>query len=106
MRLRYIDLTKGFAIILMLWGHTMTSVNGIHIWIYSFHMPIFFIMCGILIRIKEEKIRGGTSIRKCNNSTTIHSRNSLFHFWSGAGRFLFDFEYFGTSTDIFGVTFI
>lgn len=59
MRLRYIDLTKGFAIILMLWGHTMTSVNGIHIWIYSFHMPIFFIMCGILIRIKEEKIREG-----------------------------------------------
>ena len=57
MRLRYIDLTKGFAIILMLWGHTMTLVNSIHIWIYSFHMPIFFIICGILIRIKEEKIR-------------------------------------------------
>lgn len=57
MRLRYIDLTKGLAIFLMLWGHTMTSVNSVHIWIYSFHMPIFFIICGILIRIKEEKIR-------------------------------------------------
>lgn len=58
MRLRYIDLTKGFAIILMLWGHTMTSVNSIHIWIYSFHMPIFFIICGILIRIMEDKNKG------------------------------------------------
>lgn len=58
MRLKYIDLTKGFAIILMLWGHTMTSVDRIHIWIYSFHMPIFFIMCGILIGIKEEKNKG------------------------------------------------
>lgn len=58
MRLRYIDLTKGLAIFLMLWGHSMTSVNSVHIWIYSFHMPIFFIICGILIRIKEEKNKG------------------------------------------------
>lgn len=55
MRLRYIDLTKGFAIVLMLWGHTMTMVNKIHIWIYSFHMPIFFIICGILIYMKESQ---------------------------------------------------
>lgn len=58
MRIRYIDLTKGFAIILMLWGHTMTSVDEIHVWIYSFHMPIFFIICGILIKIKKEKDKG------------------------------------------------
>lgn len=58
MRLRYIDLTKGLAIFLMLWGHTMTSVNSVHIWIYSFHMPIFFIICGILLRLKEEENNG------------------------------------------------
>lgn len=58
MRLKYIDLTKGFAIILMLLGHTMTIVNKVHIWIYSFHMPIFFIICGILIYMKESSDKG------------------------------------------------
>lgn len=49
MRLRYIDYTKGFAIILMLFGHTMIEINFVHLWIYSFHMPLFFIVDGILI---------------------------------------------------------
>ena len=31
MRLRYIDYTKGLAIILMLFGHTMTKINFVHI---------------------------------------------------------------------------
>ena len=44
MRLRYIDFTKGLAIILMIFGHTMSKINCLHIWIYSFHMPIFFII--------------------------------------------------------------
>lgn len=53
-RLRYIDLAKGCAIILMLFAHTMTEINYLHIWIYSFHMPIFFIICGILIYEKQK----------------------------------------------------
>ena len=55
MRLKYLDLTKGFAIILMIFGHALVKINGIHIWIYSFHMPIFFIICGIIISLKEEQ---------------------------------------------------
>lgn len=54
MRIQYIDFTKGFAIILMLLGHTIPTINCIHIWIYSFHMPLFFIICGILINEKEK----------------------------------------------------
>lgn len=58
MRIKYIDYTKGLAILLMLFGHTMTETNDIHRWIYSFHMPIFFIVCGILTynkkRLKKE----------------------------------------------------
>lgn len=64
MRLRYIDYTKGFAIILMLFGHTMTAINSVHIWIYSFHMPIFFIICGILMHRKEAQRKIGDSVRK------------------------------------------
>lgn len=53
MRVKYIDYTKGLAILLMLFGHTMIQVNEIHKWIYSFHMPIFFIICGSLMYIKR-----------------------------------------------------
>ena len=62
MRLRYIDYTKGLAIILMLFGHTMTAINFAHVWIYSFHMPIFFIICGILMYRKETRRESGDSV--------------------------------------------
>lgn len=41
MRKRYLDLTKGFAIIAMILGHAMSEINAVHVWIYSFHMPFF-----------------------------------------------------------------
>lgn len=63
MRIKYIDYTKGFAILLMLFGHTMTQINDIHRWIYSFHMPIFFIICGILIH-KKRRLKKETRIWK------------------------------------------
>lgn len=56
MRLHYVDYTKGFAIILMLFGHTMATANNVHTWIYSFHMPVFFIICGFLMHEKEYQI--------------------------------------------------
>ena len=55
MRVKYIDYTKGLAILLMLFGHTITQVNKIHKWIYSFHMPIFFIICGSLMYINIKR---------------------------------------------------
>lgn len=46
-RLEYIDRNKGLAILLMVFAHTAPGeiCNTI---IFSFHMPIFFIICGIL----------------------------------------------------------
>ena len=63
MRVRYLDLTKGFAIILMIYAHTMSTVNCVHIWIYSFHMPIFFMVCGILLYKKRHKLRTAEEIK-------------------------------------------
>lgn len=54
MRKSYLDDSKGLAIILMVFGHTMVSHNFVHQWIFSFHMPMFFIVGGILIGSKEE----------------------------------------------------
>ena len=56
-RLDYIDMAKGFAIALMVFGHTFSTYQNtpIMVWIYSFHMPLFFLTTGVLYGIKEEK---------------------------------------------------
>lgn len=40
-----IDILKGEGILLMILGHTLVCPN-IKIWIYGFHMPLFFILSG------------------------------------------------------------
>lgn len=49
-RLDYIDSLKGFGIMLVILGHIYSLNNGIRTWIYSFHMPLFFIISGILFK--------------------------------------------------------
>lgn len=51
-RLDYIDLSKGFAIILVVLGHIYKD-NYIRTWLYSFHIPLFFIISGILLNYKD-----------------------------------------------------
>lgn len=48
-RIEWIDILKGMGIVLMVWGHTSipTPVNR---WIFSFHMPLFFIASGFLFK--------------------------------------------------------
>lgn len=55
MRIKYMDYTKGLAIILMILGHTMTKIDHLHLWIYSFHMPLFFIVSGMLMQLNYER---------------------------------------------------
>ena len=48
-RLDYFDLSRGIAIILVMLGHIYKNEsNIIRIWLYSFHLPIFFIISGSL----------------------------------------------------------
>ena len=56
-RLDYIDMAKGSAIALMVFGHTFSTYQNtpIMVWIYSFHMPLFFLTTGILYGVKEKK---------------------------------------------------
>lgn len=46
-RISYIDLAKGIAILSMVLCH-VCAVPYVYAWIYSFHMPIFFMISGIL----------------------------------------------------------
>lgn len=45
-RIEWIDMAKGYGIILVVMGHCFNKGSIIHNWIFSFHMPLFFILSG------------------------------------------------------------
>jgi fucose 4-O-acetylase-like acetyltransferase len=55
-RLDYIDYTKGFGILLVILGHIYDTSNPIKIWLYSFHMPLFFIISGFFAKNIKFKV--------------------------------------------------
>lgn len=65
-RLDYLDMAKGIGIFLVVLGHIEFIQEGTMKWIFSFHMPLFFVVGGVLFRIKEEEKRlpGMTFVRK------------------------------------------
>lgn len=53
-RIYYLDNVKGFAILLVVLGHILPmNTNCVSVWLYSFHLPVFYIVSGILQSIKE-----------------------------------------------------
>ena len=59
-RIDWVDISKGLGIILVIIGHCVYLGGLIHNWIFSFHMPLFFILSGIFIR----KIKLNSFIKK------------------------------------------
>lgn len=53
-RLDYLDVVKGFSIILVVLGHIYFRESLISKYIYSFHVPVFFIVTGMLLKYKNE----------------------------------------------------
>lgn len=62
-RLFYLDMAKGIGIFLVVLGHLQGdyffSLSPVFApfcaWIFSFHMPLFFVISGILIRYREDE---------------------------------------------------
>ncbi|MCR4589374.1 MAG: acyltransferase [Lachnospiraceae bacterium] len=67
-RLKYLDLAKGVGIILVILGHISYLSENSRIFIVSFHMPLFFVISGILIYLKKEESRDfkENAVRKAN----------------------------------------
>lgn len=61
-RIEYLDIAKGIGMILVLLGHLQNDtvfsfsphILSLCSWIFSFHMPFFFIISGMLICIKKD----------------------------------------------------
>lgn len=47
-RISFIDMAKGIGILLVVIGHSEFPSTGLITWISSFHMPLFFILSGML----------------------------------------------------------
>lgn len=52
-RERWIDCARGMAIILVVLGHVDLGQNPLCKWISSFHVPVFFVLSGVLVAIKD-----------------------------------------------------
>ena len=53
-RLEHLDMVKGIGIFLVALGHMEDIATETRVWISSFHMPLFFIVSGILMAVKDE----------------------------------------------------
>lgn len=54
-RMEWIDCVKGLAIIFVVLGHIDMGEHFLCSWIYSFHVPLFFMISGILLAVSQEK---------------------------------------------------
>ncbi len=53
-RLDYIDAAKGIGMLAVILGHM--GIDKLNIFLFSFHMPLFFILSGLFFRIKDNRI--------------------------------------------------
>lgn len=64
-RLDYLDMVKGVGIFFVVLGHIEYISNPLRVWISSYHMPLFFIVSGLLMAVKNEPARDlGDSIKR------------------------------------------
>jgi len=63
-RLNSVDIAKGIGILLVVLGHSTFINDTVLRWIFSFHMPLFFIISGILISFKNESLHNYKAIIK------------------------------------------
>lgn len=77
-RLTYFDLAKGIGIILVVLGHMENISVELRTWISSFHMPLFFMISGMLLAYKESiKTESDDTEKLINNSiSSITKKNA------------------------------
>ena len=55
-RIEEVDISKGIGMVLVITGHLCVSAS-LRSFIYSFHMPLFFILSGIVYNIARTRTR-------------------------------------------------
>lgn len=63
-RIGWVDAAKGLAILAVILGHTYLYGNPLHAIIYSFNVPLFFILAGYTFRAKPFRQNLSTSVKR------------------------------------------
>jgi fucose 4-O-acetylase-like acetyltransferase len=78
-RYQWVDIAKGIGIIFVVYGHVIRGLNNAHLidehlfylsdtLVYSFHMPLFFVLSGLFFKRSIEKYsRTGLIVEKCKS---------------------------------------
>lgn len=61
-RMEYVDVAKGIGIVSMLVGHHIQGAELLVKWIYSFHMPLFFLLTGYLYETRKRRAEVGAAL--------------------------------------------
>ncbi len=80
-RLHYFDIAKGIGIILVIIGHIEYVDQNVRNVIVSFHMPLFFILSGMLMNVTNEKNRElkGLILRKAKRIMLVYLVFSILY---------------------------
>ena len=54
-RKNYIDIAKGLGIICIVIGHALTKGTLLRRWVFTFHVPLFFIVAGLTFVPKNSR---------------------------------------------------
>ena len=54
-RVTYLDMVRGIAIFLVVVGHSGLIDLDKNVWLSTFHLPVFFVVSGMLIQLKKEE---------------------------------------------------
>ena len=55
-RTGYLDAARGFALLLVMIGHCITKGTFLHKFIFTFHVPMFFVISGYLYKHREGSV--------------------------------------------------
>ena len=67
-REHYIDIAKGIGIYFIVLGHSVGNSHFLHPYLYSFHVPLFFILSGMVFRY-DKTVPCLEFLKKSNYST-------------------------------------
>jgi Fucose 4-O-acetylase and related acetyltransferases len=56
-RMAWADIAKGFGILLVVAGHMPTIPSNVRLWIFSFHMPLFYYLSGYFAKPNKKTMK-------------------------------------------------
>lgn len=59
-RIQYLDIAKLIGLALVCFCHIPIPEGNFHVWVYSFHMPLFFILSGMFFKPESGSIKANT----------------------------------------------